>query len=211
MSAGNASLIRQVRSRGVNSEQVLNAMAAVDRKTFVPAPFASRAYEDIALPTSMGQTISQPTVVGWMTQELRLTTSHRVLEIGTGSGYQTLILSYLARYVYSLERFRSLADTARETVIEKHKRKNVSILHMDGGIGLPDAAPFDRIIVTAAAEDVPPKLLDQLKAGGTMVLPINCSATEQRLMRVDKRPSGPEYTELFGVRFVPLLEGVKDE
>ena len=204
-------LIRKVSRRGVRSEPVLDAMRAVDRNEFVSGSFSSRAYDDMALPILAGQTISQPTIVGLMTQALELTARHRVLEIGTGSGYQTMILSRIVRFVYSLERFRSLADEARARVVGTHKRQNVSILHRDGSLGLPEAAPFDRILVTAASEDVPPRLLEQLKEGGVMVLPLGRTGSIQRLVAVKRLPSGPDYNELGDVRFVPLLEGVRDE
>ncbi len=207
-----AALIDKVSKSGVISETVLDAMRKVDRGEFVSATFASRAYEDIALPISLGQTISQPTIVGLMTQALNIGKLHRVLEVGTGSGYQTMVLSHLCRHVYSIERFSSLAENAKKLVAGKHKRQNVSIVHADGGRGLPDAAPFDRILVTAASEEVPPFLLEQLKVGGIMVLPLGRTLSEQCLMQVIKKPGGEdEYNDLGKVRFVPLLEGVKDE
>ena len=204
-------LIRRISSRGVRSKSVLDAMRTVDRNEFVSGSFSSRAYDDMALPIQAGQTISQPTVVGLMTQALELTPLHRVLEIGTGSGYQTMILSQLVRFVYSLERFRSLADKARARLVGLHRRQNVSILHKDGSRGLPEAAPFDRILVTAASEDVPPRLLEQLKDDGIMVLPLGRTGSDQKLMAVRMLPTGPDFKELGDVRFVPLLEGVKDE
>ena len=207
-----AALIDKIKRRGVVAEPVLDAMLKVDRREFVSKTFASRAYDDMALPIALGQTISQPTVVGLMTQALNIKPLNRVLEVGTGSGYQTMILSHLCRHVYSLERFRSLAESAKQLVVGRHKRQNVSILHADGGRGLPDAAPFDRILVTAASEEVPPYLLEQLKIGGIMVLPVGRTLSEQCLMQVTKGAGeDDEYNELCGVRFVPLLEGVKDE
>ncbi len=204
-------LIETVRRRGIEDESVLSAMGAIDRRKFVPDAFAAMAYEDIPLPIERGQTISQPTVVGMMTQALELGDHHRVLEIGTGSGYQTLVLSYLAKYVYSLERHRRLADAARKLVIETHKRINVSISVGDGTKGMPEAAPFDRIIITAASEDVPPMLVEQLKVGGKMVVPVERSEMDQRLLKIDKTQAGLVYTDLGGVRFVPLLEGVNND
>ncbi len=205
-------LINNVRRHGVTSETVLEALRQVDRKEFVSPTFANRAYEDIALPIARGQTISQPGIVGIMTQALQVEKSHRVLEIGTGSGYQAMVLSYLCRHVYSVERFRSLAQSAKSLLVERHKRQRVSIIHGDGSEGLSDAAPFDRIIITAAAEEVPPVLMKQLKPNGIMVLPIKRSHSDQSLMQViRKQHAEDEYNDLGMVRFVPLLEGVNDE
>ena len=204
-------LIRTVKGRGVTDDRVLEVMRTLDRREFVSDSFAAMAHEDIPLPIERGQTISQPTIVGMMTQALELDGEHRVLEIGTGSGYQTLVLSHLAKYVYSLERHRRLAVAARRVVIDKHRRMNVTIATCDGTKGLPDAAPFDRIIVTAASEDVPPLLLDQLKTGGIMILPVGRSELDQRLIKIDKSPSDLIYSDLGGVRFVPILEGVQND
>ncbi|MCY4198084.1 MAG: protein-L-isoaspartate(D-aspartate) O-methyltransferase [Rhodobacteraceae bacterium] len=207
-----AELINNVRQHGVTSETVLEALRQVDRKEFVSPTFANRAYEDIALPIARGQTISQPGIVGIMTQALQVEKSHRVLEIGTGSGYQAMVLSYLCRHVYSIERFRSLTQSAKSLLMEHHKRQRVSIIHGDGSEGLSDAAPFDRIIITAAAEEVPPVLMKQLKPDGIMVLPIKRSHSDQSLMQViRKQYAEDEYNDLGMVRFVPLLEGVNDE
>ncbi|MCE2521661.1 MAG: protein-L-isoaspartate(D-aspartate) O-methyltransferase [Rhodobacteraceae bacterium] len=204
-------LIRIVNGHGVGSDEVLAVMGGIDRRLFVADTLAAMAFEDMPLPIERGQTISQPTIVGLMTQALELDREQRVLEIGTGSGYQTLVLSHLSKYVYSIERHRKLAVAARRIVIEGHRRKNVTISVGDGSKGMPDAAPFDRIIVTAASEDVPPLLLDQLKVGGTMVLPVARSEMGQRLLKIDKSPDGPIYSDLGGVRFVPLVEGVEND
>lgn len=204
-------LIQTVRSRGVDDDGILDIMGSIDRRQFVSRTFSAMAFEDIPLPIERGQTISQPTIVGLMTQALELDSEHRVLEVGTGSGYQTLVLSHLAKYVYSVERHRKLAVAARKLVIDAHKRKNVTISVGDGSRGMPDAAPFDRIIITAASEDVPPLLLEQLKVGGIMVLPVARSEMDQRLLKIDKSPSGPVYSDLGGVRFVPLVEGVNND
>lgn len=204
------SLIELLKRRGIQDELVLDAIRVVDRKQFVPPSFASRAYDDIPLPISVGQTISQPTVVAVMTQELSIKPTNRVLEIGTGSGYQTAILSRLARYVYSIERFGLLASSAKRLLVDKLKLQNISLSLADGTRGLPKAAPFDRIMVTAASEDIPPALLQQLKNGGIMVLPIGSHDGDQNLVRVQKTESGLEYSDIFPVRFVPLLEGVDD-
>ncbi len=204
-------LIQTVRSRGVVNDDILDIMGSIDRRKFVSKTFSAMAFEDIPLPIERGQTISQPTIVGLMTQALKLDSEHRVLEVGTGSGYQTLVLSHLAKYVYSVERHRKLAVAARKLVIDTHKRKNVTVSVGDGSRGMPDAAPFDRIIITAASEDVPPRLLEQLKVGGIMVVPVARSEMDQRLLKIDKSPSGPVYSDLGGVRFVPLVEGVNND
>ena len=204
-------LIEAIRANGVTDKSVLEVIERIDRRLFVADSLASMSFADMPLPIERGQTISQPTIVGMMTQALELNRDHRVLEIGTGSGYQTLVLSYLASHVYSVERHRKLALPAKRLVVERHKRKNVTISVGDGSKGMPEASPFDRIIVTAASEDVPPLLYDQLKVGGIMVLPVERSETDQRLLKVDKRHGGPVYTDLGGVRFVPLLEGVEND
>ena len=204
-------LIRTIRTRGVENDDVLSVMGSIDRRLFVSETLSAMAFDDMPLPIERGQTVSQPTIVGLMTQALDLNREQRVLEIGTGSGYQTLVLSHLSKYVYSVERHRKLAVAARRIVIEDHKRKNVTISVGDGSKGMSSAAPFDRIIVTAASEDVPPLLLDQLKVGGTMVLPVARSEEGQRLLKIDKAPDGPVYSDLGGVRFVPLVEGVQDD
>lgn len=196
-----------LRSRGVTDAKVLDAMERVDRGKFVKGTFADRAYEDMPLPIECGQTISQPSVVGLMTQALKLTGREKVLEVGTGSGYQAAILSQLARRVYTVERHKRLVDQASK-VFRELDLTNITTLTSDGSFGLPDQAPFDRIIVTAAAEDPPGPLLAQLKEGGIMVLPVGQSDAVQHLIRVTKTDKGFEYDELLPVRFVPLVEGL---
>ncbi|MGB7243857.1 MAG: protein-L-isoaspartate(D-aspartate) O-methyltransferase, partial [Sulfitobacter sp.] len=159
-----------LRSKGVTDKAVLNAMEAVDRGPFIRGLFAERAYEDMPLPIACGQTISQPSVVGLMSQALQVSPRDKVLEIGTGSGYQAAILSKLARRVYTIDRHRRLVREARD-IFEILNLTNITTLTADGSFGLPDQAPFDRIIVTAAAEDPPGPLLAQLKIGGIMVVP----------------------------------------
>ncbi len=197
----------QLRSRGVTNSDVLKAMEATRREPFVEGIFQDRSFEDTPLPISCGQTISQPTVVGLMTQALEVTHRCKVLEIGTGSGYQAAILSRLARRVYSVERHRRLARTARELLMQLG-RHNITVVHGDGSLGLPEQAPFDRIILTAAAEDPPRTLTDQLRMGGIMVLPVGQSHSIQTLIKITRSESGLDYTELGSVRFVPLVEGV---
>lgn len=199
-----------LRQAGLRDKAILDALEATPRDLFLDGVFRARAWEDIPLPISCGQTISQPSVVGHMTLALEVTPRCKVLEVGTGSGYQAAILSLLARRVYSVERHRPLARQARK-VIEALDRHNVTILTGDGTSGLPEQAPFDRIIVTAAAEDPPAVLLDQLKPGGIMILPVGQSDTVQHLIKVIKTPTGLEYSELGDVRFVPLLEGVAED
>ncbi|MFD1509318.1 protein-L-isoaspartate(D-aspartate) O-methyltransferase [Lacimonas salitolerans] len=199
-----------LRSRGVTDKRVLTAMERVDRAPFVRGIFAGRAYEDMPLPIACGQTISQPSVVGLMTQALAIQPRDKVLEVGTGSGYQAAILSHLARRVYTVDRYRRLVREA-QGVFDAMGLVNITAVTADGSFGLPDQAPFDRILVTAAAEDPPGPLLAQLKIGGIMVLPVGQSDTVQSLIRVTRTETGFEYDELRPVRFVPLVEGLGRE
>lgn len=199
-----------LRSRGVTDTRVLTAMERIDRGAFVKGLFADRAYEDMPLPISCGQTISQPSIVALMTQALSVTPRDKVLEIGTGSGYQAAILSQLARRVYTVDRHRRLVREAQE-LFRALDLTNITAFTADGSFGLPDQAPFDRIIVTAAAEDAPGPLLAQLKIGGIMVLPVGQSDTVQSLIKVTRHETGFDYEELGPVRFVPLVEGLGPE
>lgn len=199
-----------LRSRGVTDKRVLTAMERVDRGDFVRGLFEPRAYEDMPLPIACGQTISQPSVVGLMTQALDVQARNKVLEVGTGSGYQAAVLSLLARRVYTVERHRRLVGEAQKR-FEKLGLNNVTAVLGDGSHGLPEQAPFDRIIVTAAAEDPPGPLLAQLREGGIMVLPVGQSDHVQTLIRVTRTPQGFDYDELRQVRFVPLVEGLGQE
>ena len=196
-----------LRSRGVTDPAVLSAMERIDRGLFVKGLFAERAYEDTQLPIACGQTMIQPSVVGLMTQALNVGPRDKVLEIGTGSGYQAAILSQLARRVYTVERHRRLVREAQE-VFDALDLTNITAIVADGSRGLPEQAPFDRIIVTAAAEDPPGPLLAQLREGGIMVLPVGQSDAVQSLIRVTRTASGYDYEELRPVRFVPLVEGL---
>lgn len=199
-----------LRSKGVTDSKILNAMERVDRGAFIQGYFSERAYEDMPLPIACGQTISQPSVVALMTQALNVGPRDKVLEIGTGSGYQAAILSQLARRVYTVDRHKRLVQTARQ-VFDAMALSNITAFTADGSFGLPDQAPFDRIIVTAAAEDPPPHLLAQLKIGGIMVVPVGQSDTVQHLIRVTRTETGLNYDELRPVRFVPLVEGLGKE
>ena len=196
-----------LRSKGVTDKTILEVMERIDRGAFIQGYFADRAYEDMPLPIACGQTISQPSVVGLMTQALALTGREKVLEVGTGSGYQAAVLSHLARRVYTVDRHARLVREAR-LVFEAMALTNITAFTADGSFGLPDQAPFDRILVTAAAEDPPGPLLAQLKIGGIMVVPVGQSDAVQHLIRVTRREDGFEYDELRAVRFVPLVEGL---
>ncbi len=199
-----------LRSRGVTDTRVLNAMEKIDRGLFVRCTFADRAYEDMPLPIACGQTISQPSVVGLMTQALQVNPRDTVLEVGTGSGYQAAILSQLARRVYTVDRYRRLVREASD-LFHQLDLVNITAITADGSYGLPEQAPFDRIIVTAAAEDPPGPLLEQLKPGGIMVVPVGQSDAVQSLIKVTRTASGFDYEELRPVRFVPLVEGMGSE
>jgi protein-L-isoaspartate(D-aspartate) O-methyltransferase len=196
-----------LRSKGVTDTRVLSAMEAVDRGLFVKGIFEDRAYEDMPLPIASGQTISQPSVVGLMTQALLVQPKSKVLEVGTGSGYQAAILARLGRRVYTVDRHRALVREAR-AVFDALDLHNITAITGDGSFGLPEQAPFDRIIVTAAAEDPPGPLLAQMAIGGIMVLPVGQSDAVQTLLKVTRLDDGYDYDELMPVRFVPLLEGL---
>jgi protein-L-isoaspartate(D-aspartate) O-methyltransferase len=196
-----------LRRRGISDQAVLRAMDEVPREHFVAANFADSAYTDQALPIACGQTISQPYVVAYMSEQLEVGPQHRVLEVGTGSGYQAAILSRIAREVVSIERYRTLADTARDR-LKTLGYANVTVLVGDGFAGAPDRAPFDRIIVTAAAQEGPQALVEQLAEGGKMVLPLGPRKGPQHIIKLSKIPGGETTREtLIAVRFVPLLPG----
>jgi protein-L-isoaspartate(D-aspartate) O-methyltransferase len=201
--------ILSVRSKGVVDTNVLKALESLNREHFLKGVFAQRAYEDTPLPIDCGQTISKPSVVGIMTQALKITSRDKILEIGTGSGYQTAILSKLARRVYSVERFKPLYDEARQ-IFKKLNLNNITPIWGDGSQGIVEQQPFDRIIVTAAAEDPPPILLNQLKVGGIMIIPVGQSDEIQKLIKVERTEANFRYEDLCDVRFVPLLEGRED-
>ena len=199
-----------LRRRGIMDAAVLRAMEEVPRDKFVMPAHIRSAYSDRAMPIPCGQTISQPYVVAYMTEQLEVQPQHHVLEIGTGSGYQAAILSRLTAKVTSIERYRTLADAARIRLKALHY-DNVDVVVGDGMAGVPDRAPFDRIIVTAAAAATPQALMDQLAVGGIMVLPLGPPDEHQTLVKLVRAEDGVEQTKLIGVRFVPLLPGQAQE
>ena len=200
-------LLLTLRNHGVTDGAVLTAFERTPREAFVDPAFEERAQSDSALPIACGQTISQPSVVGIMTQALNVTPRCKVLEVGAGSGYQAAILSRLARRVYGIERHRELALSARARMTAQGL-SNVTIRTGDGTQGWPEQAPFDRIIVSAAAEDAPMILLEQLRVGGIMVLPVGQTDDVQTLIRIEKTEDGLDYKELTDVLFVPLVAGM---
>ncbi len=198
--------VLELRRRGIMDAAVLRAMEEVPRDRFVMPAHARAAYQDRAMPIACGQTISQPFVVAYMTEQLAVGPRHHVLEIGTGSGYQAAILSRLAAKVTTIERYRTLADTARVR-LKALGYDNADVIHGDGTAGEPARAPFDRIIVTAAAETAPSALADQLAVGGIMVLPLGPADAHQTLVKIVHTEHGVARTNLIAVRFVPLLPG----
>jgi protein-L-isoaspartate(D-aspartate) O-methyltransferase len=205
-----ARLVLALRSQGVSDPAVLNAIETTPRDLFTPDLFLDRAWEDSALPIACGQTISQPFIVGLMTQALKVGPRTRVLEIGTGSGYQTTVLSKLARLIYTVERYRTLMREA-EGRFKTLGLTNIITRFGDGGEGWPEQAPFDRIMVTAAAPDEPTTLLAQLKPAGILVAPIGRGPVQSLRRYTGDGKGGFEVEELTEVRFVPLLDGVARE
>ncbi|BCJ90713.1 protein-L-isoaspartate O-methyltransferase [Terrihabitans soli] len=194
-----------LRQRGIRSNNVLRALETVPRTMFVPDEMAPHAYADRALPIACGQTISQPFLVAYMTEQLELNDTHKVLEVGTGTGYQTAVLARIGRRIYTIDRYRTLVSAA-EARLQSLRITNVTAMPGDGAQGWPAQAPFDRIMVTAAADQIPKPLIDQLAEGGIMIIPVGTG--DQRLMKVVKGEDG-KLTEksLMAVRFVPLVAG----
>lgn len=199
-----------LRRRGISDPAVLRAMDEVPRAHFIATRHAGSAYADQALPIDCGQTISQPYVVAYMTEQLAVRPDHRVLEVGTGSGYQAAVLARLAREVVSVERYRTLADKARARLAALGV-DNVEVVVGDGLAGVPDRAPFDRILVTAAAERLPQALADQLAERGIMILPLGPHDGTQHIVKVTKSQTDLAREDLIAVRFVPLLPGPAQE
>ena len=207
---GTAKLILEVRQAGVTNPKILACMETIPRHLFVPRTFKAKTYDDVALPIGRHQTVSQPSIVGRMTEALNVGDRMKVLEVGTGSGYQASILARLCRRLYTIERHPSLLKEA-EARFDQLRLMNITSLLGDGSYGWPEQAPFDRIMLTAAAVDIPTQLVDQLAPGGTMVAPIGLDDNDQRLIRLVKYEEGAETEDLGAVRFVPLLPGVEVE
>ncbi len=203
-------LIMSLRRAGITDTRVLAAIERIPRENFVLPHFHDQAYEDQALPIAQGQTISQPQIVALMTEALQVEKTHKVLEIGTGSGYQAAVLSRLARRVYTIERFASLLKEA-EARFHDLRIHNITSKVADGAKGWKEQAPFNRIIVTAAADTVPQVLIDQLAEGGIMVVPVGAERGDQVLLRLTKTPDGLYQEILTEVRFVPLVGGALPE
>ena len=194
---------QQIRQRGVTDARVLDAMRSVPRERFVPPVLMSQAYEDGPLPIGSGQTISQPYIVAYMTEAMGVAPTHKVLEVGTGSGYQAAVLSELVREVYTIEIIPELARRA-EGVLRELNRGNVHVRAGDGYAGWPEQAPFDRIMVTAAPEEIPPPLIEQLAAGGRLVAPVGAQGGPQWMTIVEKTASGVVEKRTIPVQFVPF-------
>ena len=203
-------LIMRLRRAGISDTKVLSAIERIPREAFVPDSFLDQAYEDRALPIGHGQTLSQPRVVALMTQALEIDRRIKVLEIGTGSGYQAAVLSRLCRRLYTIERHRGL-QRAAERRFQELRLHNITARLGDGAKGWPEQAPFARIMVTAAAAEVPESLVDQLALGGIMVVPVGRPGADQALLRVTRNEDGFHEEILGDVRFVPLLEGLASD
>ena len=203
-------LIMELRQQGITDQAVLAAIERIPRDVFIPEAFHDQAYENTALPIGQGQTISQPAVVGYMTQALELGPRMKVLEIGTGCGYQAAVLSKLCRRVYSIERYRELLREAEKRFIAL-RIGNVTTRWGDGMKGWPEQAPFDRIILTAAAAEVPAELFEQLADDGILIAPVGRTSHEQVLVRYRRKGNEFEPENLWPVRFVPLLDGTVND
>ena len=209
MDESKALLMLKLRQIGVSNPEILDCIESIDRSQFVSKSFLDRYLEDIALPIDCGQTISQPSLVAFMTQQLDIPKRSKVLEIGTGSGYQTAILARLSSRVYSIERYKTLIDKAKRR-LENLNITNVIILLQDGFFGYLPQAPFDRIIITAAVEEIPSLVVRQLKIGGIMIVPVGLPNQKQSLLKVVKTEKGLDIKELMSVRFVQMKEGLEN-
>ena len=196
----------QLQSRGIRDDAVLEVMRSVERHNFVPENYRDRAYSDGPLPIGHGQTISQPYIVAFMTEQLQVSSQHKVLEIGTGSGYQAAILGELAKHVFTIEIIPELAEGAKN-ILNHLSYKNITVRAGDGYKGWPDKAPFERIMVTAAPTEIPQTLIDQLAPGGRMILPVGAQFLVQYLWVIEKDDQGTVTKEkILPVRFVPMVK-----
>ena len=196
----------QLQSRGIRDDAVLEVMRSVERHNFVPENYRDRAYSDGPLPIGHGQTISQPYIVAFMTEQLQVSSQHKVLEIGTGSGYQAAILGELAKHVFTIEIIPELAEGAKN-ILNHLSYKNITVRAGDGYKGWPEEAPFERIMVTAAPTEVPQELIDQLAPGGRMILPVGAQFLVQYLWVIEKDDQGTVTKEkILPVRFVPMVK-----
>jgi protein-L-isoaspartate(D-aspartate) O-methyltransferase len=207
-------LVMELRGQGITDQRVLSAIERTPRELFVDEPFSATAYENIALPIACGQTISQPYIVAYMTDALEIEARHRVLEIGTGSGYQAAVLAPLCRMVYTVERHRPLLKTA-EARFRTLNLHNIVVRHGDGSTGWPEQAPFDRILITAAVSEIPPRVIAQLKPSGILVAPLSgpddFERISQHLVKIIRNDSGIARQELIPVAFVPMLPGLPQD
>ena len=204
------SLVMSLRKKGISNIDVLRAMELVPREVFVHPAFKDQAYYDIALPIDCGQTISQPYVVAYMSEILGVQKTDKVLEIGTGSGYQAAVLSHLGRRIFTIETHKDL-HTAAQHKFDQLDLDNIVTKSGDGSLGWPEQAPFDRIIVTAAATEVPQPLLDQLAFGGRLVMPVGDHRDHQKITVIDRTDKGYEREETIAVRFVPLISNNEED
>ena len=196
----------QLQSRGIRDDAVLDVMRSVERHNFVPENYRDRAYSDGPLPIGHGQTISQPYIVAFMTEQLQVSSQHKILEIGTGSGYQAAILGELAKHVFTIEIIPELAEGAKN-ILNHLSYKNITVRAGDGYKGWPEEAPFERIMVTAAPTEVPQELIDQLAPGGRMILPVGAQFLVQYLWVIEKDDQGTVTKEkILPVRFVPMVK-----
>ena len=196
----------QLQSRGIRDDAVLDVMRSVERHNFVPENYRDRAYSDGPLPIGHGQTISQPYIVAFMTEQLQVSSQHKILEIGTGSGYQAAILGELAKHVFTIEIIPELAEGAKN-ILNHLSYKNITVRAGDGYKGWPEEAPFERIMVTAAPTEIPQTLIDQLAPGGRMILPVGAQFLVQYLWVIEKDDQGTVTKEkILPVRFVPMVK-----
>ncbi|MBL4602159.1 MAG: protein-L-isoaspartate(D-aspartate) O-methyltransferase [Emcibacteraceae bacterium] len=200
-------LIETLKAQGITNEKVLEVIFDVPREDFIPGYLRNQAYENAALPIESGQTISQPYIVAYMTQELKVEKTHKVLEIGTGSGYQAVVLSKLCKRLFTIERHMPLYKAAEE-IFKKLRVYNITTLFGNGIKGWKEQEPFDRIMVTAAGEDIPDELLYQLKDGGIMIIPVGGQEETQHIVRIIRHGDEFEVNTLLPVKFVPLLSGI---